>query len=101
MADADPQLLTHISAQLAAIEATLQALVVDVATLKAGGKGYDSMATDLREQGQRLSKLELQAATWGGAAGAGGKVGAWVAGIIASLLVIAIAGTVGYFLRRP
>lgn len=100
MAD-EPQLLNHISAQLAAIEATLQALVVDVATLKAGGKGYDSMAVDLREQGQRLSRLELQAASWGGGGGVAGKVGAWAAGIVASLLVIAVAGVVGYFVRHP
>lgn len=99
MADADP-FLSRIFDQLSALEHTLGGIRDDVTTLKANSRISDLLGVEVKEQGVRLTRLELVVAQWTGGATISGKVGSWAAGVFASLLVMAVAGLVGYFVHR-
>ncbi len=107
--EGDDRLLTRILGQLDAMQGTMNALAIDVATIKSGvesgdrsveqlaenfRRSSDQTAAEMRALGVRVQALELQAATWGGAGGAAGKVGNWAASILSALLVAAIVGAI-------
>lgn len=96
MADADSPLLGHILEQLTVISSTLGTVRDDVTTLKAQRRGDETLASEVREQGQRIGRLEQQSSKWEGAASAGGKVGTWIAGILASLITASLAAGIAY-----
>ena len=113
--ESDDKMLDRILGQLAEMQRTINALAVDVATIKTGveadgrsvdqlandlRRGSDQTAADVRALGVRVQALELKSAEWTGAGGMAGKGVNWASSIVSALIVAAIVGGVTMLLRK-